>query len=113
MGAICACCWRRSRPCRRPGEPGSLTLTLGPPADLVGTVPGALDHVADALDTGLREDGADELDLADARLGIPARHGGDGTVVLDDAEGAATERLGSCQIAVLVEDPSQLEDLGL
>ncbi len=71
------------------------------------------DHVLGALDDGVRQDGPDELELADARLPVASGDGGDRAVVLDDAIAVRPDRLGGRDVAVLVEDRGQLDDLGL
>ena len=82
-------------------------------ADLVGAVAVAGDHVLGALDDGVRQDGPDELELADAGLPVAPGDGRDRGVVLDDAVAVRPDRLGGRDVAVLVEDRGQLGDLGL
>src|SRR5581483_1042351 len=78
--------------------------------DLVRAVVGAVDDVAHPLHVRLGKHGADEVDLARARLPVALRHREDGAVVLDDTE-ALPVRLACREVAVLVEDARELLDL--
>src|SRR5207245_6639126 len=81
-------------------------------ADLVGAPAGPGDHVLHALDSRLREHGPDEVDLAAAGLAVTLGDGPDGAVVLDDSVEAGRDLLVAGEVAVLVEDPRELGDLG-
>src|SRR4051794_4947643 len=80
--------------------------------DLVGAPTRAGDHVLHPLDVGAVEHGADELELARARLPVPFGHRPDGAVVLDDPVHPRSHRLPAREVAVLVEDARELADLG-
>ena len=89
----------RAEPVDRRADPAAdRHLTAGRPdasggADLVGAVAGAGDHVLHALDRRAGQHGADEVDLARARLAVPLRDGPDRAVVLDDAVHAGARRV--------------------